>query len=111
MPFPDAKLLRIHCTESDRYGGAPLYEALVAKCRALELAGATVFRGLEGYGHTAEIHRPHVVGHDLPVIVMIVDSAEKIDAVLPELEDMVDRGVIVVSEVEAKRVVKGAPPA
>ena len=54
-----ARLLRIHISESDRYEGKPLYEAIVQKCRELNIAGATVFRGLEGYGETAEMHRAH----------------------------------------------------
>ena len=106
MPFSEALLVRIYCTETDRHAGAPLHEALVAKCRELELGGATVFRGLEGYGHTAEIHRPHIVGHDQPIVVLIVDSAAKIDAALPELETMVEKGVIAVSRVESMRVMK-----
>lgn len=101
-----ACLLRIHITESDRYAGKPLHEAIVAKCRELDLAGATVFRGLEGYGGTAEIHRSHLLRHDLPLVIQIVDSAEKIERALPALEAMMGVGVIAMSPVSIRRVEK-----
>src|SRR6266478_10036538 len=101
-----AKLLRVHCSEGDRYKGKPLYEAIVEKCRELKIAGATVFRGLEGYGDTAEIHRSHVLTHDLPIVVQIVDSEENISRLLPVVEDMMDKGLIAISEVNVMRVKK-----
>lgn len=103
--FP-AKLLRIHLSEADRFEGHPLYEAIVAKCRELKIAGATVFRGLEGYGETAELHRAHLVHGDQPIVISIVDTAEKLDALLPMVEAMMVTGVIAVSEVQAVRVQK-----
>src|SRR5215831_9708717 len=78
QPSRSAKLLRLHFSESDKYRGKPLYEAIVQKCRELSIAGATVFRGLEGYGESAEIHRHHLIGHDQPIVVTIVDSEENI---------------------------------
>ena len=66
-----AKLLRLHFCESDEYRGKPLYEAIVNRCRELKIAGATVFRGLEGYGETAEIHRHRLIGKDQPIVVTI----------------------------------------
>jgi PII-like signaling protein len=98
----------LHFTERDRFEGKPLYEAIVEKCRELKIAGATVFRGLEGYGDTAEIHRSHVMRHDLPIVVQIVDSAENIERLLPVLEAMMDRGLIAISDVSTKRVQKAA---
>jgi PII-like signaling protein len=103
-----AKLLRIHLSEGDRFEGNPLYEAIVAKCRELKIAGATVFRGLEGYGETAELHRAHLVGHDQPTVINIVDTADKLDALIPVVEAMMDTGVIAVSEVQAVRVQKAS---
>src|SRR5581483_176646 len=103
-----AKLLRLHFTERDRYQGKPLYEAIVNKCKELKIAGATVFRGLEGYGDTAEIHRSHILTHDLPVVVQIVDSAENIQRLLPVVEDMMDKGLIAISDVNIIRVQKTA---
>jgi PII-like signaling protein len=109
MPdYRPAKLLRLHFTERDRFEGKPLHEAIVEKCRELKIAGATVFRGLEGYGDTAEIHRSHVMRHDLPIVVQIVDSAENIERLLPVLEAMMDRGLIAISDVSTKRVQKAA---
>ena len=101
-----AKLLRIHISESDRFGGKPLYEAIVAKCRELKVAGATVFRGLEGYGETAEMHRAHLVRHDQPVIITVVDSGENLAALIPAVEEMMDTGLMAMSDVEVVRVEK-----
>jgi PII-like signaling protein len=106
--YQPAKLLRLHFTERDRYRGKPLYEAVVEKCRELKIAGATVFRGLEGYGDTAEIHRSHLLTHDLPVVVQIVDSQENIQRLLPVVEEMMDKGLIAISDVSAVRIQKTA---
>lgn len=86
--YQPAKLLRLHFTERDRHHGKPLYEAIVEKCLELKIAGATVFRGLEGYGDTAEIHRSHILTHDLPIVVQIVDSEESVQRLLPLVDDM-----------------------
>ena len=106
--YQPAKLLRLHITERDRYRGKPLYEAIVQKCLEMKIAGATVFRGLEGYGESAEIHRSHLLAHDLPVVVQIVDSEENIQRLLPVVEDMIDKGLIAVSDVEVMRIQKTA---
>ncbi len=103
-----AKLLRIHISESDRHQGKPLHEAIVAKCRELKIAGATVFRGLEGYGETAEIHKAHIVRHDQPIIISIVDTAENLARIVPAVEEMIDTGMLAVSEVRMVRVQKNA---
>lgn len=103
-----AKLLRIHISESDRFGGKPLYEAIVAKCSELKIAGATVFRGLEGYGERAEMHRAHLVRHDQPIIITVVDSAENLAALVPVVEAMMDTGLMAISDVQAVRVQKKA---
>jgi len=108
LPYRPAKLLRLHFTERDRYRGKPLYEAVIEKCRELGIAGATVFRGLEGYGDTAEVHRSHVLKHDLPIVVQIVDSAENIQRLVPIVEDMMDNGLIAISEVNMVRVQKAS---
>jgi len=100
------KLLRLHFTERDRYQGKPLHEAIIEKCRELQISGATVFRGLEGYGEMAEIHRSHVLRHDLPIVVQIVDTPETIERLIPLLEPMMDRGLIAVSDVSMIRVHK-----
>jgi len=106
--YQPAKLLRLHFTERDRHHGKPLYEAIVNKCQELKIAGATVFRGLEGYGDTAEIHRSHVLTHDLPIVVQIVDSEESVLRLLPILEEMMDKGLIAMSDVKILRIQKTA---
>ncbi len=103
-----ARLLRLHFGESDQYKGKPLYEAIVTRCKELGIAGATVFRGLEGYGETAEIHRHHLIRKDQPIVVSVVDTAENLERLIPEVEAMMDTGVIVTSDVEYMRIEK--PP-
>ena len=104
-----AKILRLHFGESDRYQGRPLYEAIVDRCKELKIAGATVFRGLEGFGATAEIHRHHVIRNDQPIVVTIVDTPENVARLIPEVEEMMDTGMIATSDVECVRIEK--PPA
>lgn len=101
-----AKLLRIHISESDRFHNKPLYEAIVNKCRELNIAGVTVFRGLEGYGETAELHKSHLIHHDQPIVVSIVDTPENIARLIPAIEAMMDTGMMALSDVEAIRVHK-----
>jgi len=101
-----AKLLRLHFGETDQYRGKPLYEAIVNRCKELKIAGATVLRGLEGYGETAEIHRHHLIKKDQPIVVTIVDTAENLDRLIPELEEMMDTGMIATSDVECVRIEK-----
>src|SRR5579862_9691786 len=74
----EAEVLRIHISESDRYQGKPLYEAIVARCRDNKIAGATVFRGVEGFGESAGMHRGHLVHSDRPIVITVVDTVENI---------------------------------
>lgn len=108
MNIRPARILRVMLSEHDRYQGRPLHEAIVARCRQLGIAGATVFRGLEGYGETADIRRAQLLSHDLPLVVHIVDTAENIARLAPEIEAMMDKGLLAVSEVEMIRVQKTA---
>ena len=101
-----AKLLRIHCSEGDRYKGGPLHEAIVDKCRELKIAGATVFRGLQGFGESAEIHRSHLLANDQPIVITIVDSEQSVERLIPLIEEMMDTGMIAVSDVTALRIQK-----
>jgi len=108
MPnYQPAKLMRLHFSEHHRYKGRLLYEAIVEKCLELKMAGTTVIRGLEGYGEMAQIHRSHLLKHDLPIVVTIVDSAENIDRLTPIVEGMMDTGLIAVSDGQIKRIQKG----
>jgi uncharacterized protein len=99
-----AKLVRIHFGENDRWEGRPLYEAIVEEARRQDLAGATVYRGIEGYGASTRIHKKHLLtSSDLPIMVSIVDEAEKVERFLPTLEAMVKEGLVAVSDVEVIR--------
>ena len=91
-----AKLLRIHFSAADRFEKKPLYDAIVQKCRAMSIAGATVFRSIEGYGESADIRES--------IIVVIVDSEDHIRELIPAVEEMMDTGLLALSDVEALRV-------
>ncbi len=96
-----AKMLRIHFGEDDKWQGKPLYQAIVEKCRELDIAGATVYRGIEGYGASTLIHRAHLLrSSDRPIMVSVVDTHENIGKLLPALDEMVDEGLIAMSDVE-----------
>ena len=81
----------------------------MAKCREMKIAGATVFRGLEGYGETAEIHKSHLTRHDQPIVISIVDTADNLARLVPVVEEMMDTGLMAVSDVQVVRVQKKAP--
>jgi uncharacterized protein len=104
-----AQLLRIHLAEGRVFQGQPLHEAILARCRAVGIAGATVFRGLEGFGENAELHRRRTLDHDQPLVIVIVDEASRIARLVPELESMMQSGVIAISDVKARRVSGGRP--
>lgn len=106
--YQPAKLMRVHFSEHHRYQGKPLYEAIVSKCLEMKIAGATVIRGLEGYGEMAQIHRSHLLKHELPTVVTIVDSAENIERLAPVIEEMMGTGLIAVSDVQIRRIQKKA---
>ncbi|HEY3885122.1 MAG TPA: DUF190 domain-containing protein [Vicinamibacterales bacterium] len=101
-----AKMIRVYFGEDDHWQGKPLHEAIVEEARRQDLAGATVLRGIEGYGASSRIHRRHLLtSSDLPVVVCIIDEAEKIQAFLPTIERMVRDGLIAMSDVEVIRYV------
>jgi PII-like signaling protein len=113
QPAQPAEILRIHISEAERRQGKPLYEAIVAKCRELKIAGASVFLGLEGYGETAEMQRAHLVHSDRPILITIVDTAENIQRLIPVVAEMMDTGVMATSaaqmiRVQRKTAVEGA---
>jgi PII-like signaling protein len=97
----EGQLLRIFIGESDRWEGKPLYEAIVLRARKAGLAGATVLRGLEGFGAHSRLHTTRILrlSEDLPVVVEIVDSAERIESFLPELDEMVSEGMLTIEKV------------
>jgi PII-like signaling protein len=89
-------LMRIHLGERDRFEGKPLYQAIVELLRRKHFAGATVFRGIMGFGASARLHtdRLDVLSLDLPVVVECVDTQERLDEILPELDGMIGGGLI-----------------
>jgi PII-like signaling protein len=103
MPIPrDAVMLRIFFGEDDKSGHLPLYEAIVLKAREMHLGGATVLRGSVGFGHSSRIHTTKILrlSQDLPLVVEIVDSKEKIDSFLPVLDEMMSSGLITIEKVQ-----------
>jgi PII-like signaling protein len=111
MPLPrDAVLLRIFLGEDDKFGHLPLYEAIVLKARELHLAGATVLRGPIGFGHSSRLHTTKLMrlSQDLPLVVEIVDTQDKIDAFLPILDTMMTSGLVTQEKVQV--VQYGKPP-
>jgi PII-like signaling protein len=101
----EGKLLRIFIGEGDRWQGQPLFEAIVRKVRESGGAGATVLRGIEGFGAHSRIHTARILrlSEDLPIVVEIVDTAEKIDALLPALDAMIEDGLVTIEKVEILR--------
>lgn len=101
----EAQLLRIFVGESDKWHGKPVYEAIVLKARELHLAGATVLRGPMGFGANSRLHTVKILrlSEDLPIIVEIVDSEEKINLLLPHIDEMVTEGLVTLEKV---RVIK-----
>jgi len=103
MKIPqDGYLLRIFIGESDRWHGTPLYEAIVMKARELHVAGATVIRGPMGFGANSRLHTTKILrlSEDLPMIVEIVDAKEKIDALMPHIDEMVQEGLVTLERVQ-----------
>ena len=100
-PPPASVLLRIFIAEGDRYGHHPLYEAIVLKAREVNLAGATVLRGAIGYGASHHLHTMKILrlSTDLPLVVEIVDDEAKIEAFLPELDRMMEGGLVTLEKV------------
>lgn len=98
----DAVALRIFIGESDRWEHRPLYEAIVHKARERHLAGASVTRGMMGFGAASRIHTAKILrlSMDLPIVIEIVDRPEKVDAFLPELEKMIGGGMITLEKVK-----------
>jgi uncharacterized protein len=101
----DAVLLRIFIGESDRYQHRPLYEAIVLKARELELAGATVLRGPMGFGKSSHLHTAKILrlSMDLPIVIEIVDTAQKINAFLPVLDEMMGGGLVTLERTKVIR--------
>ena len=111
MQIPkEATLLRIFIGESDRFDHKPLYEVIVLKAREMHIAGATVLRGPMGFGHSSRLHTAKILrlSEDLPLVIEIVDSEDKINALLDVIDGMMQSGLITLEKV---RVFQYGPPA
>ena len=103
MQIPkQAQLLRIFIGENDRDNGRPLYESIVLRAREMQIAGATVMRGAMGFGHSSRLHTSKILrlSEDLPLVIEIVDSEDKINAFLPTLDTMMTSGLITLEKVQ-----------
>lgn len=107
--FQSGKLLRIFVGELDTHDGQPLYQWFIEEARRQGLAGATALRGLEGFGAHSEVHTAKVLrlSVDLPVVIEIIDSAERIDAFLLVVDDVIDEGLATVERVDMHLYRKG----
>jgi len=100
-----ARMLRIHFGEDDRWQGKPLYEAIVAKCKELDIAEVIVFRGIEGYGSGSRIrHSGHwSFSKDAPIQLSIIDTEERLATLIPFLDETIEEGLVAASPVEVIR--------
>ena len=100
----DNRLLRIFIGESDGDDGRPLYQAIVETLRREGLAGATVLRGIEGFGKSSRLHTSHILrlSEDLPIVIECVDTADKIEAILPVLDEMIGDGLVTIERVDVR---------
>jgi uncharacterized protein len=98
----EGKLLRLFIGESDTWHGKPLYQAIVERVRREGMAGATVIRGIEGFGADSHLHTSRILrlSEDLPVVIEIVDTAERIDRIVPVLDEMVREGMLTLERVQ-----------
>ena len=101
----EAVVLRIFCGEDDRHGNQPLYEAIILKAREAGLAGATMMRGAMGFGHSSHLHTTKILrlSQDLPIIIEMVDSREKIEGFLPALDGMMGSALVTMEKVQVLR--------
>jgi uncharacterized protein len=98
----EGKLLRIFIGESDKHGRKPLYQAIVEMLREEGMAGATVLRGVEGFGANSHLHTARILrlSEDLPIVIEVADTAEKIEGIMPKLDEMVTDGMVTLERVE-----------
>lgn len=104
MDNEDARLLRIFIGESDLHEGRPLYQAIVEVFRKEGMAGATVLRGIEGFGKSSRLHAAHILrlSEDLPIVIECVDSRDRIEGVLPAIDEMIGDGLVTLERVEVR---------
>jgi len=114
MQLPsEAQLLRIFIGENDKHGRKPLYQAIVELARRNELAGATVLRGIMGFGADSRMHTAKLLrlSEDLPIVIEIVDKPEKIAALLPQIDGMIEEGLVTLEDISVIAYRHNDPPA
>jgi uncharacterized protein len=106
------RMLRIHFTEADKWQGKPLHEAIVSTCLDLGLAGAIVYRGLEGFGASARIYhaRSLSISKNAPIMVSVIDTEDKIQMLIPHLDRMIEGGLVASSTVDIIRYSRSPEP-
>ncbi len=106
-----AKLVQIYIGESDKWKGEPLHEAIVKRLRMLEFSGATVHRGILGYGAKGHTHKAGLfrLSHDLPIMISIVETSERVEELIGIVSEMMQEGLIVTSDVQLQRIVNEVP--
>ncbi|HUA07972.1 MAG TPA: DUF190 domain-containing protein [Candidatus Acidoferrales bacterium] len=110
VDFKRGQLLRVFVDEEDRHGLQPMYTAVVELLRSKHIAGATVFRGVEGFGQHEEIHIAKVFSWlpNLPILIEVIDDKDKIDRIIPDLEELIGEGLISVEAVDYRRIERPA---
>ena len=98
----EAKMIRIHLCEADKWHGKPLHEAILAKCLELGIAGVTVYRGMEGFGNSARVHheKSWPFSKDAPIMVSVIDTKAQIESLIPYLDAIVNEGIVAMSDVQ-----------
>lgn len=106
-----AKLMRIFLCEADKWAGEPLHEQIIKKLRMMDIAGATVYRGILGYGAKGHTHKSHMINvpHNLPLMIAVVDTEEKIENAISAIKPMIEEGLIVLSDVDVIRLAHSIP--
>jgi len=106
-----ARLIRVFLGEADRWHDEHLYDAILKKLRMMDISGATIYRGILGYGHKGHTHKQGLlhISHDLPIMISIVESPGKVEEAIKAIEEMLGDGLIVISDVEMIRLVRGTP--
>jgi PII-like signaling protein len=107
-----AKLMRVYLGEADVWHGEPLYQAIVKQLRTMDIAGATVYRGILGYGAKGHTHKQSFfhVSKDMPILISVLESEEKINRAVEVIEGMLEDGLIAISDVDIVRLVRSMPP-
>ena len=109
----EALLVRIYIGESDHVDGRPAYDAIVRLLRERGIRGASVFRGLEGYGRSSRVHTTRILAlsEDLPILIEVVDTEERVERLIPILDEMVNEGLVTIEKVRVLKYAPGSRPA